>query len=89
MNSIHPDIAKFARELGLSIFVQYDKYIKTGRPFEENLLELLKEQAILADNARVQRRIRYSGFPTVKTFDNFEMTQKRYPLVRTYIHNNA
>jgi len=79
MNSIQPDIAKFARELGLPIFVQYEKYIKTGRPFEENLLELLKEQAILADNVRVQRRIRYSGFPTVKTFDNFEMTQERYP----------
>jgi len=79
MNSIQPDIAKIARGLGLSIFAQYEKYIKTGRPFEENLLELLKEQAILADNARVQRRIRYSGFPTVKTFDNFEMTKERYP----------
>ena len=79
MNNTQTDIAKIARELGLSIFVQYEKYIKTARPFEENLLELLKEQAILADNARIQRRIRYSGFPIVKTFDTFEMTSERYP----------
>ena len=79
MNNTQTDIAKIARELGLSIFVQYEKYIKTARPFEENLLELLKEQAILADNARIQRRIRYSGFPIVKTFDAFEMTSERYP----------
>jgi DNA replication protein DnaC len=55
------------------------KYIKTGRPFEENLLELLKEQAILADNNRIQRRIRYSGFPIVKTLDTFEVTPERFP----------
>jgi len=79
MNNIKPDIAKIAKDLGLSIFAQYEKYIKTGRPFEENLLELLKEQAIEANNAKVQRRIRYSGFPIVKTFDTFEITPERYP----------
>jgi len=79
MNNIKSDIEKISRDLGLSIFVQYEKYTKTTRPFEENLLELLKEQAILADNTRIQRRIRYSGFPIVKTFDAFEMAPERYP----------
>ena len=79
MNDIQPDIAKIAKDLGLSIFAHYEKHIKTGRPFEENLLELLRKQAIEADNTRIQRRIRYSGFPNVKTFDTFEMTPERYP----------
>jgi DNA replication protein DnaC len=79
VNNIQSDISKTARDLGLSIFAQYDKYIKTGRPFEENLLELLKEQAIVAANTRIQRRIRYSGFPIVKTLDTFEVTPERFP----------
>ena len=79
MNNNPADIAKIARGLGLSIFAQYEKYIKTGRPFEENLLELLKEQALMADNARIQRRIRYSGFPIVKTFDTFVVAPERFP----------
>jgi len=42
MNNIQPDIAKISKDLGLSIFARYDEFIKTGRPFEENLLELLR-----------------------------------------------
>ena len=79
MNSIQSDISKIANGLKLSIFANYGKHIKTGRPFEENLLELLSKQAIVADEARIQRRIRYSGFPVVKTFGTFERTQERFP----------
>ena len=79
MNNIQSDITRISNSLRLSVFAHYSGYIKTGRPFEENLLELLKEQAIVADNARVQRRIRSSGFPVVKTFDTFERTPERYP----------
>jgi DNA replication protein DnaC len=78
-NDIQADISKFANSLGLSIFASYGKYIKTGRPFEENLLGLLKEQAIEADNTRIKRRIRYSGFPIVKTLDTFELSAQRFP----------
>ena len=79
MNDIQADISKLANDLGLSIFASYGKYIKTGRPFEENLLGLLNEQAIVADNARIKRRIRYSGFPIVKTLDTFELSAERFP----------
>ena len=79
MSDFQADISKFAGDLGLPVFARYGEYIKTGRPFEENLLCLLKEQAIEADNARIKRRIRYSGFPIVKTLDTFELTAQRFP----------
>ena len=78
-NDIQADISKIANDLGISVFARYKKYIKVGQPFEENLLDLLKEQAIETDNARVNRRIRYSGFPIVKTLDTFELTKERFP----------
>lgn len=79
MNDIRTDISKIANDLGLSVFACYDEYIKTGQPFEENLLSLLKEQAIETDNVRIKRRIRYSGFPIVKTLDTFELSPERFP----------
>jgi len=79
MNGIQTDISKTANELCLPVFAHYDKYIKTGRPFEENLLELLKEQAMVTDDARIKRRVRYAGFPVLKTLDTFEMDPERFP----------
>ena len=79
INSIQPEIAKFAKDLNLSIFARYKDYIQTGRPFEENLLELLKEQALEADNNRIKRRIRYAGFPILKNLNAFEVNAERYP----------
>ncbi|MCL2433890.1 MAG: IS21-like element helper ATPase IstB [Clostridia bacterium] len=79
MSDIQADISKIANDLKLSVFARYDKYIKSGRPLEENLLALLKEQAVEADNARVNRKIRYSGFPVVKTLNAFEVTPERFP----------
>ena len=79
MNDIQADISKIANGLGLSTFAHYSEYIKTGRPFEENLLVLLKEQAFNADKNRIKRRVRYSGFPIVKTLDTFELTSERFP----------
>ena len=79
MDNIQSDITKIANNLRLSVFAHYNDYIKTGRPFEENLLELLKEQSTEVDKTRVQRRIRYAGFPGVKTFDTFVRTQERFP----------
>ena len=79
MDGIQTDISKIANDLKLPVFANYDQYIKTGQPFEENLLYLLKQQAIEANNASVKRKIRYSGFPVVKTLDAFEMSPKRFP----------
>jgi DNA replication protein DnaC len=79
MNEARAEILKIAKDLSLSIFTRYDDYVKSGRPFEENLLELLRVQAVESDKARVARRIRYVGFPIVKTFDTFEVTAERFP----------
>ena len=76
---MQPEIVKFAKDLNLSVFARYNDYIKTGRPFEENLLGLLKEQALEADNSRIKRRVRYAGFPILKNFNAFEVSAERYP----------
>ena len=78
-NDIQANISKIANDLGIPVFARYGDYIKAGQPFEENLLNLLKEQAIETDDTRVKRRVRYSGFPIVKTLNTFELTQERFP----------
>ena len=79
MNDLQTDISKIANDLGIPVFARYAEYIKAGQPFEKNLLDLLKEQAIEAENTRIKRRIRYSGFPIVKTLDTFELSPERFP----------
>ena len=79
MTGIQADISKLSHDLGLSVFAHYGDYVKANRLFEENLFTLLKEQAIETDDARVKRRIRYSGFPMVKTLNTFDVTHDRFP----------
>jgi DNA replication protein DnaC len=79
MSDIQTDISKLANELKLPVFAHYDRYIKTGQPFEENLLQLLKQQAIETNNASIKRRVKYAGFPMIKTLDAFELSLERFP----------
>jgi len=79
MSGFQAEISKIANELKLSVFANYDEYFNSGLPFEENLLYLLRQQAVESANAAVNRKIRYSGFPVVKTMDTFEMTPERFP----------
>ena len=79
MNNNQADIVKIAKDLNLSVFARYGDYVKTGRPFEENLLELLREQAMETDQARINRRIRYAGFPVLKTLNTFDASAERFP----------
>jgi DNA replication protein DnaC len=79
MTDISRDIERLAGGLNLSVFAHYNDYVKKSRSFEENLLEMLREQNILADNERVKRRIRYSGFPYVKNLDTFDSSSDIYP----------
>ena len=79
MAELNRDIEKLANVLNLPVFARYGDYVKKNRSFEENLLEMLREQTVLADNSRVQRRIRYSGFPYVKNLDTFDSSLDLYP----------
>ena len=79
MTSIQADISKIANKLGLSVFAHYDKYLKTTLPFEDNLLHMLKEQALVVENARISRKAKQAGFPVVKTLNTFEISIKRFP----------
>lgn len=81
MNDMKTDISRIANELRMPVFAHYDKYIDAQRPFAENLLCLLSEQACIANQKRVERRIKYAGFPQIKTLDMFEMSQERLPAI--------
>ena len=72
-------IQRSAGRLRLSAFAQYEKYTNPKHPFEDNLCCLLEEQARLADVQRLDRRIRYAGFPQIKTFDTFITSKEHLP----------
>jgi DNA replication protein DnaC len=72
MNTTRESIIAGAKRLSLSIFTHYEKYIQPTQPFEENLLRLIQEQVQIAEENRLNRRIRYAGFPQHKTMDTFK-----------------
>jgi len=72
-------ILKAAKRLRLSAFGQFEEYISNSLPFEDNLCNLLLEQVRLADLQRLERRIRYAGFPQIKTFDTFVRSEEHLP----------
>ena len=79
MNEHKDAIQKAAARLSLDAFAQYEQFIVPKLPFEDNLLRILEEQVRLADSSRLARRIRYAGFPQIKTFDTFVMSKEHLP----------
>jgi len=79
LNEQKEKIQKAAARLRLPAFSGYEKLIDPKHSFESNLLLLLEEQVRLADVYRLERRIRYAGFPQIKTFDTFVMSQEHLP----------
>ena len=72
-------IKKAAARLNLDAFAKYESYKDPKLSFEENLCALLQEQVILSDKQRLKRRIRYAGFPQVKTFETFVLSEEFLP----------
>jgi len=79
MNDKKEAILKAANRLRLSAFAKYEKNTNPKHSFEENLHCLLQEQVRLSDDKRLDRRIRYAGFPQVKTFGTFVMSKEHLP----------
>jgi DNA replication protein DnaC len=80
MMSEHKEaIQKAVARLRLNAFTQYENLIDPKRPFEDNLRCLLEEQVRLAEQERLDRRIRYAHFPQIKTFDTFVMSEEHLP----------
>lgn len=79
MNEQKEAIQKAAVRLRLPAFSQFDKLIDPKQSFETNLLQLLEEQVRLADVCRLGRRIRYAGFPQIKTLDTFTLSKEHLP----------
>ena len=79
MSEYKEAIQKAAARLRLDAFAKYEKFTDPQHSFEVNLYGLLDEQVRLADASRIDRRIRYAGFPQVKTFDTFVMSEEYLP----------
>jgi len=79
MQDIKTSISLVSNELRLTAFSQYALHTDPKLPFEENLLALLKVQAKMAEDKRVERRVKYAGFPLIKSMDTFEMSRERLP----------
>jgi DNA replication protein DnaC len=76
-------ILKAVTRLRLKAFAKYEKIIDTKLPFEDNLLRILEEQVIHADEQSVARRVRYAGFPQIKTFNTFDTSEERLPYLNS------
>jgi len=72
-------IQKAASRLRLCAFAQYEAYTNAKHSFEDNLHSLLQQQVCMSDDQRLSRRIRYAGFPQIKTFDTFIMSKEHLP----------
>lgn len=81
MNDVKSAVSAVANVLRMPLFAQYEKHIDLHKPFEENLLTLLTLQAEIADENRVTRRLKYAGFPVLKTLNMFEMSQECLPML--------
>jgi len=79
MNDNKEAIQKAATRLRLNAFVHYEAYTNTKHSFEENLCNILQEQVRLSDEQSLRHRIRYAGFPQIKTFDTFIMSKEYLP----------
>jgi len=79
MNEKREEIQKAAARLRLKALGKYETYIDPQCPFEDNLLRILQEQVLLSDEQRLNRRIRNAGFPQLKTFDTFVMSEEHLP----------
>jgi DNA replication protein DnaC len=76
-------IIKAVSRLRLKAFAQYEKIIQPQLPFEDNLRRILDEQVLLADKQTVERRVRYAGFPQIKTFNTFDTSGERLPYLNS------
>ena len=79
MSDLKESIKKDAARLSLKTFAKYEDFINPKHSFEENLSALLQEQVRIADLQRLDRRVKYAGFPQIKTFDTFVMSDEYLP----------
>jgi DNA replication protein DnaC len=66
------DVESLANELRMPVFGAYAEHIDLGRPFDENLAELMSLELARRKDASVKRRVREAGFPFGKTLGTFE-----------------
>ena len=65
-------LESLARALRLPVFCDYAKHILPGRPFDENLRELMSLELSRREDASFKRRVREAGFPCGKTLASFK-----------------
>jgi DNA replication protein DnaC len=79
MINFEEEIVSFANKLKLEVFSKYTEYYDPKKPFNENLHNLLYFQNILTNQKSIERKIKLSGFPYIKTMDEFEYEEDNFP----------
>ena len=69
---IDDNIIYLAKALRMPAFRSYAKYIDPDRPFDENLLSLLRTEYDRREDASLKRRTRNAGFPHCKPLNTFK-----------------
>ena len=79
MNSIQKETIKlYAKQLRVPTFNNYEKVIRQLSPtdgYEQFLIELMKQELAERSVTGQKRRIKAARFPSLKTFDEFDMTR--------------
>jgi DNA replication protein DnaC len=80
-NSIMQRILALATTLHFYAFMNFKLFCDPGRSLEENLLILLEQEHLMRSQVRVSTKIKKSGIPVLKRFEEFEMDDKLLPKV--------
>jgi DNA replication protein DnaC len=80
-NNTEQRIIALATTLRLYSFSNFRQVCDLVRPFDENLLTLMEHEHLMRSQMRVSNKIKRSGLPVIKRFEDFEMETKYLPKV--------
>ena len=78
MNAVEEQIKLYAKHLKIPTFAGYEEILRQTDPangFSDLLLELMKAESASRQENQTRRRLRKSGFPYLKTMDDFDTKQ--------------
>jgi DNA replication protein DnaC len=74
-------ILALATTLHFYAFMNFERFCDPGRSLEENMLILLEQEHLMRSQVRVSTKIKKSGIPVLKRFEEFDMDEKILPKV--------
>lgn len=75
INPVHETIKLYAKQLRIPTFTGYEnvaRQLSPGDGYDKFLSEMMKQEVLQRQEAGQRRRIKKSGFPVMKTLDEFD-----------------